>query len=106
MSRFKDGVNNLCFSDPELIGNVKNFTIQILADVPTTLEDRTIAVKALKTLSSQVTTDEVESKTETGKFLEWVEEYIQVSNDDFSSVNIARRMPWPQRTCRPCSVTA
>ena len=97
--RFTDARNNVSFSDPDLIEKVHSCIVQALADIVPTVEDSTIALTALKTLSSRVPMDEVESKTETGKFLEWVADYIQVTSDAFSTM---ARILW---TCRPVSVT-
>ena len=81
--RFNDARNNVCFSDPDLIEKVHSCIVQSLADIVPTVEDSTIALTALKTLSKRVPRDEVESKTETGKFLDWVADYIQVTSDPF-----------------------
>ena len=97
---FNDARNNVSFSDPDLIEKVHSCIVQALADIVPTLEDSTSALTALKTLSSRVPMDQVESKRETRKFLEWVEDYIQATSDAFSTV---ARSLW---TCRPVSVTA
>ena len=81
--RFTDARNNVSFSDPDLIEKVHTCIAQALADIVPTVEDSTFALTALKTLSKRVPKDEVESKTETGKFLEWVADFIQVTSDPF-----------------------
>ena len=81
--RFNNARNNVSFSDPDLIEKVRTCIVQAIADMVPTADDITFAVTALQTLSKRVPKDEVESKTETGKFLEWVADFIQVTSDPF-----------------------